>query len=393
MSEYYARSSSSTLPPSDGWGVEKPTRPRGKFLWFKIITGYSDGSSSVTDPICITGDKGDVGLPAPYFPWLEDWDNNKTTVGAESLISPKLFSGTKNGNGTLTGVAVGREVIEIGGSKKSGVFGIKDGELKFSLDAETGNARMNEAILNDCVVNGSSRSPFSTVEKMFDTGFTDNVALCNTSGAWSSVYHLPWDVKQSGRRVTLVNYQWCGNGMCSAATEHANLVSPEGKYFFIDGKEVTEYRMVRESVELLGYGSPEEFYGWIVLSRTGLPSIHTDQYIYPTVEVAKYWSGPSGPKSYVKWSNKLLEQTFVANISANSSRTYNFSTAYSQVHQDHKPAVFYSVIPRASGTFYARIAVTDSTFTSVTFYNYDSVPVELRCYVRGYSHSGKIYYE
>ena len=396
MTEYYALSASSTVPPTEGWGTEKPTRPRNRFLWMKIVTVYTDNTSTATDPLCVTGETGNTGmpgLPAPSFSWLEEWDNNKTVIGTDKLISPKLFSGTKDSNNKLTGVAVGREVVSVGSLKKSGVFGIKDGEIKFSLDAETGDAVINDAELNDCVVNGSLRSPFTTVEKMFDTGFTDNVALCNTSGVWTTVYHLPWDISQSGRRIVLVNYKWHDGSVNSNSTEFAKLVSPEGKYFFVDGKEVGEYNMTRESVELLGYGSSQEFYGWIVLSRTGFPSLYSDQSIYPVVEISKYRRGPGGPKSYVKWSNYLLEQTFTTTLNANSSKTVNFPVAYTWTDQDIKPAVFYSVLPKASGTFYSRIAVTASTWTYVTFYNYDGVSVDLRCYARGYSTSGKMYYE
>ena len=141
MTENYALSASSTVPPTEGWSTEKPARPRNRFLWMKIITVYTDNTSTATEPICITGDTGNTGLPglpAPSFPWLEEWDNNKTVIGTDKLISPKLFSGTKDSSNKLTGVAVGREVVSVGSLKKSGVFGIKDGKIKFSLDADTG---------------------------------------------------------------------------------------------------------------------------------------------------------------------------------------------------------------------------------------------------------------
>ena len=93
------------------------------------------------------GDKGNPGNDANLLPWVEEWASNKTEIGGEYIISPKIFSGKKGAGGKLTGVAFGRGVIEIDGVKKTGVFGVKDGNVTFSIDAETGDAFYGGTVL------------------------------------------------------------------------------------------------------------------------------------------------------------------------------------------------------------------------------------------------------
>jgi len=93
-----------------------------------------------TVPLLIDGVDGNPGADANLLPWVQDWNSNQTEVGSDHLISPKIFSGTKNATtGALTGVALGREVVVINGVAKTGVFGIKDGVLTFFIDSETGD--------------------------------------------------------------------------------------------------------------------------------------------------------------------------------------------------------------------------------------------------------------
>ena len=94
----------------------------------------------------LKGGKGDPGNDANLLPWVEEWASNKTEIGGEYIISPKIFSGTKGAGGKLTGVAFGRGVIEIDGVKKTGVFGVKDGKITFSIDAETGDVTLEGVI-------------------------------------------------------------------------------------------------------------------------------------------------------------------------------------------------------------------------------------------------------
>lgn len=77
---------------------------------------------------------GTPGEDANLLPWVEDWNNNKTEIGGEYLISPKIFSGTKDSNGKLTGVALGRDCVTVDGEKKTGIFALDQDDLMLELD-------------------------------------------------------------------------------------------------------------------------------------------------------------------------------------------------------------------------------------------------------------------
>ena len=40
--------------------------------------------------------------------WVADWDSGKTVIDGSSIITPKIFAGVRNSDGTITGVALGR---------------------------------------------------------------------------------------------------------------------------------------------------------------------------------------------------------------------------------------------------------------------------------------------
>lgn len=105
------------------------------------------------------GTPGADGKDANLLDWVQDWNNNKTTIGSESVISPKMFSGTNNANG-LTGVAVGRGVVEVDGVAKTGIIGIKAGKITFIIDAETGDVKFNDGIFKGTIegVSGTFKS-------------------------------------------------------------------------------------------------------------------------------------------------------------------------------------------------------------------------------------------
>lgn len=80
------------------------------------------------------GADGKPGEDANLLPWVEDWNNNKTEIGGEYLISPKIFSGTKDSSGKLTGVALGRDCVTVDGKKKTGIFALDQDDLMLELD-------------------------------------------------------------------------------------------------------------------------------------------------------------------------------------------------------------------------------------------------------------------
>ena len=114
---------------------------------------------------------------------------------------------------------------------------------------------------------GSLRNPF--VQETDSTiiggeqSTHDNVATVSSAGGWITSGTLEWDVKQSGRRMCIVNYRW-GSEFAYGAIEYS---APSGKYFYEDGELKKYIQLSRECVELIGYGTTSVFYGWIVLNR------------------------------------------------------------------------------------------------------------------------------
>ena len=88
-----------------------------------------------------TGANGTAGTDTNLLDWVENWNNNKTTIGSNSVITPKLFAGVKNSNGTLTGTAIGRYTLSTINASGSivpetidGIYGFKDGYKTFTID-------------------------------------------------------------------------------------------------------------------------------------------------------------------------------------------------------------------------------------------------------------------
>src|SRR5699024_2770701 len=57
----YAKSSSATNPPTSGWNTEHPTWEDGMFIWSRTHTIYKNNTSDITEPVNITGAKGESG--------------------------------------------------------------------------------------------------------------------------------------------------------------------------------------------------------------------------------------------------------------------------------------------------------------------------------------------
>ena len=57
----YYLSTSNTSQTGGSWVTKPPTWVDGHYYWQKIVTTYTDGSTSESIPVCITGGKGDTG--------------------------------------------------------------------------------------------------------------------------------------------------------------------------------------------------------------------------------------------------------------------------------------------------------------------------------------------
>lgn len=93
--------------------------------------------------------KGESGKDANLLPWVKEWNNERTAIGDEYVVSPRIFSGVKDVySGKLTGVALGRNFPTPKGLK-TGLFAYKNDELTFELDAQTGDATFKGTLYTD----------------------------------------------------------------------------------------------------------------------------------------------------------------------------------------------------------------------------------------------------
>lgn len=155
---------------------------------------------------------------------------------------------------------LGVEAIDMKDKEGNIIFQAKNGEVICNSGTFKNGTFTNVKVI------GSIRNPFHLANGSFDVDYSDNVAMLSSGGGWLDAYSMPWDVSQNGRRLTIVNYKWGG----TMAQGQAAISAPSGKYFFEDGIKKNELKVSREIVEMIGYGTTTDFYGWIVLNRIDL---------------------------------------------------------------------------------------------------------------------------
>lgn len=243
--------------------------------WLRTNT-YSDGTTPVTVhfwDLMLEQSTIPSGWSAPSSRIISQIKQTASTI--EASVTTKLGeTGIKiDGNNRLIDLSAAQVRMSADGETQTIVEG---GKLKTSLiDADKIVANgikgktidAEDATFKNILVSGGLRSPFTHVAsgERLDTQFNDNVVVLSNGIA---VYGLPWDVSQSGRRVIVTNYKWGTD--TQAMTGYAQLQAPTGKYFFEDGLLKEHIQLSRESVELIGYGDSESFYGWIVQSRVNI---------------------------------------------------------------------------------------------------------------------------
>ena len=84
---------------------------------------------------------GITGTDIKILDWVKEWDTNRTQIDANTVITPKLFAGVKNADGTITGTAIGRYAVSaktdsgtITSETVDGISIFKDGYKTFCLD-------------------------------------------------------------------------------------------------------------------------------------------------------------------------------------------------------------------------------------------------------------------
>lgn len=126
-----------------------------KTVTYSVAAGTTTMADSglVTIPVTIAGQTyhitfsyakaktGAAGVDSNMLDWVKDWNSAKTVIGSQSVITPKLFAGTKNANGTITGIAIGKfplSTVNASGTVATetinGIYGFKDGYKTFAID-------------------------------------------------------------------------------------------------------------------------------------------------------------------------------------------------------------------------------------------------------------------
>lgn len=96
------------------------------------------------------GATGAPGVDANLLDWVSDWNTNKTVINNSTVITPKIFVGVKNSDGTLTGIAVGRFALSVKSASGNiasetvdGIYGFRNGVKTFFID-NAGNAQLGQ---------------------------------------------------------------------------------------------------------------------------------------------------------------------------------------------------------------------------------------------------------
>lgn len=91
---------------------------------------------------------GAPGADATQLDWVKEWNTGKTQINENTVITPKLFAGIKNADGTLTGTAIGCFDVSsktpsgtLSTETVNGISGFRDGYKTFFLD-NGGNAQL-----------------------------------------------------------------------------------------------------------------------------------------------------------------------------------------------------------------------------------------------------------
>jgi hypothetical protein len=181
-----------------------------------------------------------------------DWNNLVSQVLSLKNVSIE----TVNSNGTIMYSFSG--IDGSGQLAKGNIVWDKSGNVKMqnlSLQGSLRNPFVRETDSIDIVIGGDSVPSTH-----------DNVVPIAVGGGWITAGSLEWSKEQSGRRMCIANYRW-GSDITDGMIQYD---APTGKYFYENGVGKESLKVSRECVELMGYGTKDEFYGWIVLNRTDL---------------------------------------------------------------------------------------------------------------------------
>lgn len=111
--EQYYKSTSATALSGGSWSTTYPGWESGKYIWTRSVITYTDGNAITTNPICVSGDKGETGNTALAF--KKNFTGTYTTVGDGSNAMLTSFNRTP---------VVGDIFTNIDGSSNTGTWEI-----------------------------------------------------------------------------------------------------------------------------------------------------------------------------------------------------------------------------------------------------------------------------
>lgn len=139
-----------------------------------------------------------------------------------------------------------------------------------------GNLTCRNATLQNIFMTGTTRSPFVAYDGNWYYGdgvneaeAHDNLTMPGKEGEIGATA-FPWDAKQNGRTVSIINHRFRGQ----LTSGKMSLAAPAGKYFYEDGQLKRKLVLSREYVILKGYGEGTKFYGWIVVHRGDIGTVN-----------------------------------------------------------------------------------------------------------------------
>lgn len=88
---------------------------------------YNNNIITTSLPIAVS--KNATGLD-----WVDDWNGQTNVIDGKRVVSPKMFAGSKDADGHLTGVAIGRELVS--GSGLQGIIGYSDNVPTFKISTD-----------------------------------------------------------------------------------------------------------------------------------------------------------------------------------------------------------------------------------------------------------------
>ena len=216
--------------------------------------------------------------------------NESTPIGNFSQLVKDLASAGIVISGNQ--VAIKGDKVTIYNKDKVALFA-QDGKLNANLiDAETivangiqgntidaKNATISNLNVNNVLLSGSLRSPFTVVGDSFTSDYSDNVVMQVQNDGYSYAYSIPWNVEQAGRKLCILSNLWGRKQITSGSVSISipDAAKDAGCRFFENGVAKTELNFSTEVLELMAYGDisartesdtkSHYLYGWIVLNR------------------------------------------------------------------------------------------------------------------------------